>query len=57
MSVFDTFLNWGVFRDTLPLLLSGLWVTIGLGLAAIGLGASSPWPISTPSGPCRCWCC
>ena len=38
MSVFDTFLNWEVFRDTLPLLLSGLWVTVGLGLTAIGLG-------------------
>ena len=38
MSIFDTFLNWGVFVDTLPLLLSGLWITIGLGLAAISLG-------------------
>ena len=38
MSVFDTFLNWGVFRDALPLLLSGLWITVGLGAAAIVLG-------------------
>ena len=38
MSIFDTFLNWGVFVDTLPLLLSGLWITIGLGVAAILLG-------------------
>ena len=38
MSIFDTFLNWGVFVDTLPLLLSGLWITIGLGLAAVSLG-------------------
>lgn len=38
MSVFDTFLNWGVFRDTLPLLLSGMWITIGLGISAILLG-------------------
>lgn len=38
MSVFDTFLNGKVFLDTLPLLLSGLWVTIGLGLAAVVLG-------------------
>ena len=38
MSVFDTFLNWGVFRDALPLLLTGLWITVGLGLTAILLG-------------------
>ena len=38
MSIFDTFLNWGVFVDTLPLLLSGIWITIGLGFAAILLG-------------------
>ena len=38
MSIFDTFLNWKVFVDTLPLLLSGLWITIGLGAAAIVLG-------------------
>ncbi len=39
MSIFDTFLNWKVFVETLPLLLMGLWVTIGLGVAAIVLGA------------------
>lgn len=38
MSIFDTFLNWGVFVDTLPLLLSGLWITVGLGVAAISIG-------------------
>ena len=38
MSIFDTFLNWGVFVDTLPLLLSGLWITVGLGVSAILLG-------------------
>ncbi len=38
MSIFDTFLNWGVFVETLPLLLSGLWITVGLGVAAILLG-------------------
>ena len=38
MSIFDTFLNWKVFVETLPLLLSGLWITIGLGAAAIVLG-------------------
>ena len=38
MSIFDTFLNWGVFVDTLPLLLSGLWITVALGVAAILLG-------------------
>ena len=38
MSVFDTFLNPDVFISTLPLLLLGLWVTVGLGAAAIVLG-------------------
>ncbi len=38
MSIFDTFLNWKVFIGTLPLLLSGLWITVGLGLTAIVLG-------------------
>ena len=40
MSVFATFLNWKVFVDTLPLLLKGLWITIGLGVSAIVLGAA-----------------
>jgi polar amino acid transport system permease protein len=40
MSVFETFLNWKVFVDTLPLLLKGLWITIGLGVAGIVLGAA-----------------
>jgi polar amino acid transport system permease protein len=40
MSVFETFLNWNVFVDTLPLLLTGLWITIGLGVLAIVLGAA-----------------
>jgi len=40
MSVFETFLNWKVFVDTLPLLLKGLWITIGLGISAIVLGAA-----------------
>lgn len=38
MSVFDTFLNGKVFLETLPLLLSGLWVTIGLGVSSVILG-------------------
>jgi polar amino acid transport system permease protein len=38
MSIFETFLNWGVFVRALPLLLSGLWVTFTLGLLAIVLG-------------------
>jgi polar amino acid transport system permease protein len=40
MSIFETFLNWKVFVDTLPLLLTGLWITIGLGVLAIALGAA-----------------
>jgi polar amino acid transport system permease protein len=40
MSIFETFLNWKVFVDTLPLLLMGLWITVGLGVAAIVLGAA-----------------
>jgi polar amino acid transport system permease protein len=39
MSVFETFLNWKVFADSLPLLLMGLRITVGLGVAAILLGA------------------
>jgi polar amino acid transport system permease protein len=38
MSIFNTFLNWKVFVETLPLLFSGLWITISLGLTAIALG-------------------
>jgi polar amino acid transport system permease protein len=40
MTVFETFLNWKVFVDTLPLLLKGLWITISLGVSAIVLGAA-----------------
>ena len=45
MSIFDTFLNWGVFRDALPLLLLGLWVTVGLGAAAVALGLAGGLPL------------
>src|ERR687894_2565598 len=38
MSIFDTFLNWKVFVQTLPLLLSGLTTTLTLGITAIILG-------------------
>lgn len=38
MSFFDAFLNWDVFVQTFPLLISGLTITIGLGLCAIVLG-------------------
>jgi polar amino acid transport system permease protein len=38
MSIFDTFLNWKVFVETFPLLVSGLTITIGLGITAIVLG-------------------
>ncbi len=38
MSIFDTFLNWKVFVQTLPLLLSGLTTTLLLGVTAILLG-------------------
>ena len=38
MSIFDTFLNWKVFVETFPVLLMGLWVTVGLGVAAVALG-------------------
>ncbi len=40
MSIFETFLNGKVFVDTLPLLLTGLWITISLGALAIVLGAA-----------------
>jgi polar amino acid transport system permease protein len=38
MSFFEAFLNWNVFVQTLPLLNSGLTITISLGLCAIVLG-------------------
>ena len=38
MSIFDTFLNWSVFVESLPMLLRGLWITVGLGLVSIALG-------------------
>ncbi|WP_131113804.1 amino acid ABC transporter permease [Lichenihabitans psoromatis] len=38
MSIFDTFLNWSVFVEALPMLLKGLWITVGLGLTAIVIG-------------------
>jgi polar amino acid transport system permease protein len=38
MSIFDTFLNRKVFVETFPLLVSGLTITIGLGITAIVLG-------------------
>jgi len=40
MSIFETFLNWRVFVDTLPLLLTGLEITLGLGVLAIVMGAA-----------------
>ena len=38
MSIFDTFLNYRVFIETLPLLLSGLATTLTLGFTCIALG-------------------
>ncbi|MBC7681152.1 MAG: amino acid ABC transporter permease, partial [Ferruginibacter sp.] len=38
MNLLDTFFNWPVFRDALPLLLQGLWTTILLGAVSILLG-------------------
>ncbi len=38
MDIFETFLNPRVFQQALPLLLTGLWVTLLLGAASIGLG-------------------
>jgi polar amino acid transport system permease protein len=38
MSLLDTFFNWAVLREALPLLLQGLGVTVLLGTASIVLG-------------------
>jgi polar amino acid transport system permease protein len=38
VDIFETFLNWRVFVQTLPLLLSGLFTTILLGVVSISLG-------------------
>jgi polar amino acid transport system permease protein len=41
MELIDTFFNWGVFRDTFPLLLKGLGVTVMLGAVSIVIGLVS----------------
>jgi polar amino acid transport system permease protein len=38
MDLIDTFFNWPILRDALPLLLRGLGVTVLLGAASIALG-------------------
>ena len=38
MNLADTFFNWTVLRDALPLLLLGLWTTVLLGLVSIVAG-------------------
>jgi len=38
MDLLNTFFNWPVFRDALPLLLQGLWTTVLLGAVSILLG-------------------
>lgn len=38
MDLLDTFLNWAVLRESLPLLLRGLGVTVMLGAASIAIG-------------------
>jgi polar amino acid transport system permease protein len=38
MDLLDTFWNWPVLRDSLPLLLQGLGVTVMLGAASIAIG-------------------
>ena len=38
MDLINTFFNWPVFRDALPLLLDGLWITILLGAVSIVAG-------------------
>ena len=41
MNLIDTFFNWAVFRDSLPTLLQGLWITILLGVVSIVAGLVS----------------
>ncbi|NBY27729.1 MAG: amino acid ABC transporter permease [Betaproteobacteria bacterium] len=41
MNLIDTFFNWAVFRDSLPALLQGLWITILLGVVSIVAGLVS----------------
>ena len=43
MNLIDTFFNWSVFRDALPLLLEGLWITILLGAVSIVAGLLAGW--------------
>ena len=41
MNLIDTFFNWAVFRDSLPALLQGLWITVLLGVVSIVAGLVS----------------
>jgi polar amino acid transport system permease protein len=41
MDLINTFFNWPVFRDALPLLLEGLWITILLGAVSIVAGLAT----------------
>ena len=38
MNLIDTFFNWAVLKDAMPLLLLGLWTTVLLGLVSIVAG-------------------
>ena len=38
MDILDTFFNWTVFQDSLPLLLLGLTTTLSLGVTSILIG-------------------
>ena len=38
MNLIETFFNWSVFKNALPLLLEGLWITIALGVVSIVAG-------------------
>ena len=58
--VIDTFFNVRVLAETLPLLLSGLWVTVLLGLTSIVLGIAGGLALAllriyAPSRCAGCW--
>jgi polar amino acid transport system permease protein len=39
MNLLDTFFNWPVLREALPMMLEGLWITVLLGAVSIVLGS------------------
>ena len=59
MDILDTFFNWTVFHDSLPLLLLGLTTTLSLGVTSILIGLVTGLFLALirmyAPAPARCW--